>query len=178
MKMKRLFLLLMMVGCYLTVDAQVWVGGSLGFSVTKPEGGDAISTIVIAPEIGYNFNEKWGMGVALEETALLTGSYNANAFYFTPFARYNFARAGIANFFIDGGLQVGCQNFDNNLVKTDSHTTFGLGVRPGVKIELNHHLALEAKTGYLGIRTITDVATQFGFGVNNEEISFGLVYEF
>lgn len=176
--MKKFILTLLVAVSSMAASAQVWVGGSLGLSVTDPEGGDAITTLVISPEVGYNFNKKWGLGVALEESALFTGSYNANAFYFSPFGRYSFARAGIANFFIDGGLQVGCQNFDSSLSKTDTHTAFGFGFRPGVKVELNHHLALEAKTGFLGVRVVTDVATQFGFGVNNEDLSFGLVYEF
>lgn len=176
--MKKLLLSIMMAGCSLAANAQVWMGGTLGLSITKPEGGDAITSLVISPEIGYNFNKKWAFGVALEEEALFTADFNANAFYLTPFGRYSFGRVGIANFFIDGGFQVGYQNFDTNLSKTDSHTAFGFGFRPGVKIELNEHLALEAKTGFLGIRAVTDVATQFGFGVNNEDLSFGVVYEF
>lgn len=177
--MKKLFLSLMLAGSSLAASAQVWLGGSLGLGVTHLNDADAtITTLTIAPEVGYNFNEKWALGVALEEAALFTSDYNANALYISPFGRYSFARVGIANFFIDGGFQIGYQNFDSNLNKTDSHTAFGLGVRPGVKIELSKHLAIEAKTGYLGIRAITDVATEFGFGVNNEDLSFGLVYEF
>lgn len=176
--MKKIILTMIVACCTLAANAQVWLGGSLGLSVTDPEQGDAITSIVIAPEIGYNINEKWGVGVSLEETAVMTDGNNVNAFYFNPFARYSFARTGIANFFIDGGLQIGFQNFDSNYVKTDSHTAFGIGIRPGVKVELNKKWALEAKTGYLGCRVISDVATQIGLGVNNEDLSFGLVYEF
>lgn len=177
-EMKKFILTLMVASCSMLANAQVWIGGSLGFNVTKPENGESITTLVIAPEVGYNFNEKWGFGVALEEAALFNETHNGNAFSIAPFGRFSFARVGIANFFIDGGILVGCQNFDEELRHTDSHTTFGIGVRPGVKLELNHHLALEAKTGYLGYRYITDVAHQFGFGVNNEDLSLGLVYEF
>lgn len=176
--MKKIVLTMIVACCTMAANAQVWLGGSLGFNLTCPEGGDDVTTIVVAPEIGYNLSEKWGIGVALEETAILADGSNVNAFYITPFARYSFARVGIANFFVDGGIQVGTQNFNSDYAKTDSHTAFGLGIRPGVKVELNHHLALEAKTGYLGCRVITDVATQVGLGVNGEDLSFGLVYEF
>lgn len=176
--MKKILFSLLFVCCSLAASAQVWVGGSVGLNFTKPDGGDGITTLVIAPEVGYNLNEKWGIGVALEEAALFTKSDNGNAFSLAPFARYSFARVGIANFFVDGGVQFGTQNFDEAYQKMGSVTTFGLGVRPGVKVELNEHLALEAKTGYLGFRHISDTANQFGLGVNNENLSFGLVYEF
>ena len=119
-----------------------------------------------------------GFGVALEEAAVFFDGDNGNAFSFSPFARYSFGRVGIANFFVDGGIQIGTQNFDEEFASIPSTTTFGIGIRPGVKVELNEHLALEAKTGYLGYRHISDAASQFGLGVNHESLSFGLVYEF
>lgn len=177
--MKKFFAAVVVALCSLTANAQVWVGGSLGFSSVNPDGPAQSTTVVtIAPQFGFKLNNpKWEIGFSIEEEAIFADE-TVNAFYVSPFARYNFAKAGIANFFIDGGLLVGTQNFDSTYDRTDSHTTFGLGFRPGVKIELSEHLALEAKTGYLGARVITDVCTQFGLGVNNEQLSFGLVYEF
>lgn len=177
--MKKFFAAVAVALCSLSANAQVWVGGSLGFSNTNYEGpANSITMLTVAPEFGLKLrNPKWELGFSIEEVAIFADD-TVNAFYVSPFARYNFAKAGIANFFVDGGLLVGTQNFDSTYDRTDSHTTFGLGFRPGVKIELSEHLALEAKTGYLGARVITDVCTQFGLGVNNEQLSFGLVYEF
>jgi len=176
--MKKFLAAVAVAMCSLTASAQVWVGGSVGFAVTNPEGPASSTTVTsIAPQIGYKLSEKWEIGLLLEETAIFSNE-NVNAFYLSPFGRYNFAKAGIANFFLDGGVLVGTQNFADNYVKSESHTSFGLGFRPGVKIGLSEHLGLEAKTGYLGVLVVTDVATQFGLGVNGEALSLGLIYEF
>lgn len=176
--MKKFLAAVVVAVCSLTANAQVWIGGSLGFATIDPQGPDnSVTTLTIAPEFGYKLNQKWEIGVALEETAVFADD-NVNAFYIAPFARYNFFHSGIATLFVDGGFIVGTQNYNSSYVHTDSHTTFGLGFRPGVKIELSHRLALEAKTGYLGVKAVTDSYTSFGFGVNNEELSLGLVYEF
>lgn len=176
--MKKLFCALMLMVCALAANAQVWVGGSLGFSTIDPSGpASSVTTLNIAPTVGYKLSEKWEIAATLEEVAVFADQ-NVNALYFAPYGRYNFVKKGIATIFVDGGLLVGFQNFDEGMNKTDSHTTFGVGFRPGVKIELSEHLGLEAKTGYLGARFVTDSYSQFGFGVNNENLSLGLVYEF
>lgn len=162
----------------LTASAQVWVGGSLGFSVTDYEGSSSsITNLTIAPTVGYKLNEKWEIGLSLEETAIFAGD-NVNAFGITPFARLNFFNSGRATIFVDGGFSVSTQNYNSSYIKTDSHTGFGIGFRPGVKFELSKNISLEAKTGYLGVKVVTDSYTKFGLGVNNEDLSLGLVYEF
>ena len=176
--MKKFIAAVAVALCSLTASAQIWVGGSLGFSVTDYQGSSTnLTTLTIAPTIGYKLSEKWELGVALEETAIFAGD-NVNAFGIAPFARLNFFNSGKATIFVDGGFSVSTQNYNSSYVKTDSHTGFGIGVRPGVKFELSENLALEAKTGYLGVKTVTDSYTKFGLGVNNEDLSIGLVYEF
>lgn len=176
--MKKFLAAVVVAVCSLSANAQMWIGGSFGFATIDPQGPDnSVTTLTIAPEFGYKLNQKWEIGVALEETAVFAGE-TVNAFYLAPFARYNFWRSGIATLFVDGGFLVGTQNYNGNYIKDDSHTTFGLGLRPGVKIELSSKLALEAKTGYLGVKAVTDSYTSFGLGIDNEQLSLGLVYEF
>ena len=157
----------------MAANAQMWVGGSLGLDMAKQKEGDAYVQFTLSPEFGYNITDKWAIAGALE---ISTSNADGNPFVFAinPFARYSFARVGIANFFVDGGINFGLQTFDG-----DCYGLVGFGVRPGVKLELNKHLALEAKTGYLGYRYRGSNETHtFGLGVNNEQLSFGLVYEF
>lgn len=176
--MKKFIAAVAVAMCSLTASAQMWVGGSLGFSVVDYAGNSSnLTTLTIAPTLGYELSEKWEIGVSIEETAIFAGD-NVNAFGIAPFARLNFFKSGIATIFVDGGFSVSTQNYNSSYVKTDSHTGFGLGVRPGVKVELSKNLSLETKTGFLGVKTVTDSYTTFGLGVNNEDLSVGLVYEF
>lgn len=177
--MKKIVAAVVVAFCTLTANAQMWVGGSFGFNTINPTGDDNSTTILsIAPQIGYKLSPKWEIGLALEESAIFTSDETVNAFYLAPFARLDYFKAGIVTLFVDGGVLVGTQNYDSSYLKTDSHTTFGIGIRPGLKVELSKNLSFETKTGYLGVKTVTDSYTQFGLGVNGEELSLGLVYEF
>lgn len=167
--MKKFIAAVAVALCSLSANAQVWVGGSLGFTTLSPKNGDSKTTLTIAPTVGYKLSDKWELGLSLEEKATFYSGDTDNAFYVSPFARMNFWNGGIATLFVDGGFSVGSES---------SKTIFGIGVRPGVKVELSKNLSFEAKTGFLGVRVVSDAYTQFGLGVNNEDLSVGLVYEF
>lgn len=175
--MKKIIAAVAVALCSLTANAQVWVGGSFGFSTTDYENAGSTTILTIAPTVGYKLSEKWEIGLSLEESAIFADD-NVNAFAISPFARFDFWKSGIATLFVDGGIAVGTQNYNSNYHKTDSHTSFGIGFRPGLKVELSKNVSLETKTGFLGVRVVTDAYTQFGLGVNNEDLSVGLVYEF
>lgn len=167
--MKKFIAAVAVALCSLTANAQVWVGGSLGFSTTSPKVGNSVTKLTIAPTVGYKLSEKWELGLTLEEVATFRSGSTDNEFSVSPFARLDFWKGGIATLFVDGGFAIGTDG-DN--------TTFGIGVRPGLKIELSKNLSLETKTGFFGLRSVSDSYTQFGLGVNNEDLSIGLAYEF
>ena len=181
--MKKLFLTLVLAftGIF-AANAQLWMGGSVGAAFVKN-----YSTFSIAPEVGYSFNEKWAVGLQLGFTTQ-NGVINADGttatvkkaeksstvFSFAPYARYTFAKTGIASFFLDGGVGF---SFYNN----EGGSQIGIGVRPGVKLAASEKVDFVAKLGYLGYQWGNEKHgkdSQFGIGVNNTAVEFGVFYNF
>ena len=174
--MKKIILTALVAASSLCANAQLWLGGSVGCAVTSPKGGDSNTTFAISPTIGYSLDENWD--IALEVGYANMGDVakgdQKDAFRIAPFARYNFAKCGIATFFIDGGFGFGKVNYEGG----DDATTFNIGVRPGVKVELSPKVDLDAKLGYLGYYNEKDVRSIFGLSANGEALSFGLTFKF
>lgn len=59
--MKRILLLALMAVMTLTASAQFWCGASLNAGMTKVEDADPQLSFGIAPQIGYNFTEHFGV---------------------------------------------------------------------------------------------------------------------
>ena len=109
--MKKLFLAAAMMVASLAASAQVYVGGSLGFQSIKPyDGAETSTTFSIMPEIGYNLDDNWAVGIQLGYTSSNADSdfektdFTKAIINLNPYARYTFAKTGIASFFVDGGL--------------------------------------------------------------------------
>ena len=177
--MKKIILTALVAASSLCANAQLWLGGSVGLNNVSPKVGDSNTSFSIAPTIGYSLDENWD--IALEVSYATNGDGDAvvggtekDKFVISPFARYNFAKCGIATFFIDGGFGFGKVNYQNDTDKT----TFNIGVRPGVKVELSPKVDLDAKLGYLGYRNVKDQYSQIGLSANGETLSFGLTFKF
>ena len=179
--MKKIILTALVAASSLCASAQVWIGGGLGFGVTSPKEGDSNTTFAISPTIGYSLDENWD--IALEVGYANMGDVavgdTKDAFRIAPFARYSFAKCGIATFFIDGGFGFGKVNYEgtNEFGKEDAQT-FNIGVRPGVKVELSPKVELDAKLGYLGYYNEKDDHSFFGLNANGENLSLGLTLKF
>ena len=163
--------------CAVSANAQTWAGGSLGFNVKDYEGMDKSQmTFEIAPEVGYSLNENWDVAVALGFTSISNENgykdNNVTKFEVSPYARYTFAKSGIASFFVDG--YVGFGSYKPKGV--DATTTFKIGVRPGVKVALSDDVCLVSTLGNLGYTSVKDTYNEFGFNVDNSTIKFGLYF--
>ena len=66
MIMKKILLMAAFAVATLTANAQVWIGGGLGFNYEKPKDVDAATIINIAPQVGYVLDEKFGLGLELQ----------------------------------------------------------------------------------------------------------------
>jgi len=177
--MKKVILSAIVALSALTANAQYWAGGKLGFDVTDFNGASESQLVFsVAPEVGYTINEKWDAAVALNFS--LTNNYggvkdaNITEFGVEPYARYTFAEAGIAKFFVDG--YVGFGSYKPKGV--DATTTFKVGVRPGVKVALSDDVCLVSTLGNLGYKTVKDTYDKFGLNVDNTAINFGLYFNF
>lgn len=167
-------------------NAQVWVGGSLDFNTnsTKFDGTELSSAtnFEIAPEIGYNLNNKWAVAVALgyshtEDATIEIGddyafSGCANGFSIKPYVRYTFVKSGNFSVFCDGYLQYATLHYQGN---EDNLNAFSVGVTPGISYDLSSKVSLVAHVGELSYRHAwMDKLTNDKFNLNlTNAISFG-----
>ena len=176
--MKKIILSAIVAVCALSANAQFWGGGSVGFDVTDYKvAPESQMTLNIAPEVGYSINEKWDAAVALRFGLINNEGgrkdFNTTTFEVMPYARYTFAEAGIAKFFVDGYVGFGSVKPKG----VDATTSFSVGVRPGVKVALSDDICLVSTLGNLGYKTVKDSYNQFGFNLDNA-INFGIYFNF
>lgn len=205
--MKKIILTALVAVATLSANAQVYVGGALGFQgrvnkVDAPTANDpkatkneTKSTFTLAPEVGYTFNEKWEAGIALNMQ--FKNKQQGNNIGGEIYGRYNYLKTGIASLFVEfaAGIDAAKKYYDEDghayevddkgNAKAVNGTIFGFGFRPGVKIALSDKVSLVAKTGLIGAQFANDKAqdlgydkTSFGIGVNNTDISLGVYYNF
>lgn len=187
--MKKFFMVAVMALTAAAANAQVWVGGSLNFntSSTKVESLEVNSgtNFEIAPEVGYNLNDKWAVALALgyahSENATLslgeeTLNGTSNSFSIKPYVRYTFVKSGNFSVFCDGYLEyetVHYQGMDNNI------NAFSIGLTPGISYDLSSKVSLVAHVGQLSyghawcdLGNATVKHNQFDLNITNA-ISFG-----
>lgn len=179
--MKKLLLSLFIVLASITANAQFYVGGQVGFSRNAT---DNVTTLQIAPEFGYDFNEKWAFGGVLDYQYGYQDKVNLNIFEISPYARYKFARVADdkLKFFVDGGVGFGVQK----VTGYDTGFIYHIGFRPGMSYSFNEHWTILAHLSQLGWEGATDKATHaygrkncFTWNIFNwNDLMFGLYYSF
>lgn len=169
--MKKIILTALVAIASITANAQVWVGGQLGFSVTNNDATDKnLTEFTIAPEIGYSLSDKWDIAIALGDKYFKPEDFDAtNDFFVNPYARYTFFQTGKVGFFLDGGFSIQAG---------DSPTQWGVGLRPGVKFAASDKVTFVASFGGLGYKKVEDEYSKFGFNVNGNALQFGCYYSF
>ena len=185
--MKKIFIAAFVALTAMAANAQSWIGGSLGINFTTPKGGETVTSISICPEYGYNFNDKWAIGIALEDEVSFMGGYDVNIATLEPFARYTFAKTGIASFFVDGGIGFGCEytNYEGEMLDNTAWG-FSIGFKPGVKLAITDKLSLVAKLGFFGYKRFEAAEDyneafsydSFGLSIDGDALSFGLYWNF
>lgn len=191
--MKKIVLMAAFMVASLAASAQVYVGGSLGFESQKADkDADASSTFSIMPELGYNLSDNLAVGIQLGYTHSNDKGYindgelsgvkseaKIGAFEVAPYARYTFAKTGIASFFVDGGIKA-------TFLSNDAEgTIFGIGVRPGVKLSASEKVDFIAKLGYIGYQTANEDAQGYGYkkeclglNIDNTNLEIGVLFNF
>ena len=186
--MKKVLLMAAFAVASLAANAQLYVGGTVGFQTGKQyDGADNVYKFNIAPEIGYNLSEDFAVGIALGFTNY-NGDFDAENwaatatkapesltdFKISPYARYTFWKTGIASFFIDGGVDIRLRNKDRG-------TLMGFGLRPGVKLSASEKVDFVAQLGMIGYQFASEKAGKgntFGLGIDNTTVAFGVYYNF
>ncbi|WP_092068000.1 outer membrane beta-barrel protein [Prevotella sp. tf2-5] len=176
--MKKILMTLVAVAMATTMNAQWYVGGTVGYNYTKDKNTDVKSnTFVITPELGYNLNEKWAVGMKIGYAYNKVDDAKSNEFVVNPYARYTFVKLDKVNFFVDGG-------FEYNYVKVedDSANGFGISFKPGVAVNLNEKISFVAHVGNFGWSSAkaknAKSVQSVDLGLNLASVDFGLYYNF
>ena len=177
-----------------TMNAQGYIGGGVGFESSSSDG-NSDTYFMIQPEVGYNLSDNLAVGVMIGygENKLTLKDAHGNkvsgkvkAFTINPYLRYTFAKFDKVNLFLDGGISytntketasaVGGEDVKNN--------TFGIGIKPGVAVNLTDKLTFVSHFGFIGYENSKDdyegakAVNTFGAKIDATSLSFGLYYNF
>ena len=175
--MKKMMMTLVAIAMATTMNAQVYVGGGLGFTV-KSYDGESTTTWSILPEIGYNINDKWAVGTVIGYGESGKDDHKTKRFEVSPYVRYTAVKLNQVNVFLDGGV-----GYAHNDVMGAKSNEFSVGIKPGVAVNLNDKLSFVTHFGFLGYQyEKADGADKgqntFGFNLNGNSLTFGLYYNF
>lgn len=175
--MKKILMSMVALFATVTMNAQVYVGGGVGFQ----KKGDA-QTFTIAPEVGMSLDEKFGVGLQFGYTNV-KDTYTQCAV--NPYLRYQALEIGKAKVFVDGGAYFNTKKLEG---ADKSSNAFGLNVAPGVAFNLTDHISIVAKANNLFVldfskeagdddtRTIVGLNTLNNFSAG--DLMFGFYYNF
>ena len=181
--MKKVMMTLVAAMITVAASAQGYVGGSLGIGSVKLGANDAKTSFKIVPEIGYNINDEWAVGLAIGyqqgECKLGKADYlqetEMKLFGVNPYVRNTFLRTKYVNVFVDGGLTY-------QTIK-DFGSDFQIGLKPGVAVNFNDKLSFVAHIGFIGYETFSPKgdgksSNTVGVDLDGNNITFGLYWNF
>ena len=167
--MKKFLLMIVVALTTLTANAQIYVGGDLGFWHDDDAVPETVFTL--APGVGYELNEKWAVGGNLK---LEFEKDVKNLFAIEPYARWSYYHKGMVKLFLDMGMGIAVTDPEEG----DCETGWNIGVKPGIALHLTEHFSILAKAGFLGYADDYGKMNGFGLNVNAEALTFGIEYTF
>lgn len=166
-------------------EGRFFAGGAVSFWTDNK---DKTLTLDICPEIGYLFNDSWGVGMLLgyeyerkktEDTKTI-----GNAFKVSPFVRYYYFHRIPFNLYLDAGVGFNFSKEKENGT-TKRLNGFEIGIRPGACVDLTEGLCLCLRMGFIGYRNDYFMGEEpqmgtkgFGLRFAPEELMIGLELEF
>lgn len=180
--MKKLFSLIAVAFVAMSVNAQVYVGGSLGinaWSSQKNAGDRSETTFSILPEVGYNLNDEWAVGTVIGYVSDKWTGVNGiseSAFTFNPYARYTYLKAGKVSLFVDGGV-------DFTTASKADWNELAIGLKPGLAVSLSDNISFVSHLGFIGYDVYNpdgddNNTSKFGLDLNGNNLTFGLYFNF
>ena len=191
--MKKMILTALVAVASLAANAQIWVGGEVGYShvrqtTNKVEDWKS-NNFSLLPEIGYKLNDTFDVAVKIgfahgENGNALAGievpaNYDyANAFVLNPYLRYTFAKAGDFSFFADGGF-----SYIHGHICGDTNSTnaWQIAIKPGISYALSEKVGLVAHVGGIAYSFAKYNQTKqngFDMGISGNNITFGAYVNF
>ncbi len=192
--MKKILFAVAGILASMTVSAQVWVGGSLGFSSRSYDSEENLVEseneidIDFSPTIGYAINDKMDAGIELSlgSTKNFMGEKDAtmSSFGVAPFVRYNFFQSGKISFLAKASADFYTDKWNyalpgvpDELKYEEKYTTFGIYASPLIKYQVTDHIALVAEFAELGFTKVKDESTSIQLDVDSD-LYFGIYYAF
>lgn len=181
--MKKIIVAAVAALACISIDAQLWVGGSLGFTTDKDEANaDNVreTDIEFEPVVGYAINDQLEVGAGLElnttKNFLNEKDHKYNSFGICPFVRYKFLESGKLSFHLQGNIGYYRSHYD--LPEEDrTYETFEIGVSPLVKYSVTEHISLVSSFGWLGFYKAKDQYSELELNLDSA-LSFGIYYSF
>ncbi len=202
--MKKSILLIFVIALYFNANAQIHIGGSVGFSSDNSKSTSEGTTveepsstyIKLMPDVEYmladNFSVGGQIGFSFNKTKDAPDDTETALFMFeiAPYTRMYFPLSENIEFFGEGGIGFarGTEKITVEGTSNDgnTYTDFSLGVAPGLRYAISEKLKLELRAGYLGygfssIDDNDDPETvqknnKFGFNLNLSTVAFGIKY--
>jgi hypothetical protein len=180
--MKKLFSLIAVAFVAMSVNAQVYVGGSLGinaWSSQKNAGDRSETTFSILPEVGYNLNDEWAVGTVIgyvSDKWVGVNGISESAFTFNPYARYTYLKAGKVSLFVDGGV-------DFTTASKADWNELAIGLKPGLAVSLSDNISFVSHLGFIGYDVYNpdgddNNISKFGLDLSGNNLTFGLYFNF
>lgn len=180
--MKKLFSLIAVAFVAMSVNAQVYVGGSLGinaWSSQKNAGDRSETTFTILPEVGYNLNDEWAVGTVIgyvSDKWVGVNGISESAFTFNPYARYTYLKAGKVSLFVDGGV-------DFTTASKADWNELAIGLKPGLAVSLSDNISFVSHLGFIGYDVLNpdgddNNTSKFGLNLDGNNLTFGLYFNF
>lgn len=180
--MKKLFSLIAVAFVAMSVNAQVYVGGSLGinaWSSQKNAGDRSETTFTILPEVGYNLNDEWAVGTVIgyvSDKWVGVNGISESAFTFNPYARYTYLKTGKVSLFVDGGV-------DFTTASKADWNELAIGLKPGVAVSLSDNISFVSHLGFIGYDVLNpdgddNNTSKFGLDLSGNNLTFGLYFNF
>jgi hypothetical protein len=171
--MRKITLIVALVSFAMASQAQIFVGGSLGFNTQggkyKPKSGsdykfDRTTAFEIAPMVGYQLDEKLAAGLrinfaSVKETEFSNGSdkdyiYKDPVFGAELFGQYTFYTQGKFSVYAEAGIGFSSSKpksgFEGNLEGYYRYSTFGLNIKPVLAYNLNDKITLLCNLNFMG----------------------------
>lgn len=159
--------------------SKVFVGGNIG---VWHDSNKDMTTATILPEVGYNINKTWTVGTQIGYQYVGNSDAHNNAFVFTPYARWTYYSAGMVSLFVDGGVDLYLGNTAGKGVHSDTAVGYGVGLKPGVALNVHKNVSIVAHFGKLGYYGTNDAGKGFyesGYGfMFGNALNFGFYYNF
>jgi hypothetical protein len=203
MNMKKTILMMMLLSGVCSVNAQYYIGGSIGISdySTKWADGDenTVLSFSVAPELGYSLTDKLDIGIALNFSTLKRTNMTVdaegnsidikvNSFQFAPYIRYSLLTFN--KFAVLGKVQAFAGYEKQKYTTEMTDMNWGANIYPILTYNLTDKFVLLSNLNFFSIgfsqNKRKDVATSTGFSfsadsnnlLNVGDITIGFAYKF